>query len=490
MTTNLQQLIAFSPFLIVLFTVIAVVFFIAYNRNHCFVSVFSSLGLISSLSSLYFLNTIVPIDINCLFYINNYSIFYIGMIIIASISTCIFAYPSLLKYPFNKEEFYLLILISTLGAMSLIISNHMASFLVSIELTSLPIFGLIGYSSYKKQSLEASFKYVILSGVTSSFLLLGIAWVYSICGSLNFISINKAFNILSLSEKTVVLFGISMILLSLLFKLSIVPFHLWTPDVYEGTPALVLSFFSTVGKIATFYVLLNLLTCFSISDHKILYFLISLCTIFSMLFGNLMALFQKNFKRFLGYSSISQMGYLFIVLLVLDNNYIFSLEASTIYLFAYLFSNIVCFGIIDLISSSDKKNDAHLISSYQGLFWSHPILSTVLTLVLLSLAGIPITLGFIGKFYILSIIVKEHLWMIGFSFLVATLLGVYCYLRVIITLYSSSSSLFVQKDLKILNNLVYTPSKIVIVFSGLILLILGIYPNPLISLLKLSSLFE
>ncbi|CAL4326229.1 NADH-quinone oxidoreductase subunit N [Buchnera aphidicola] len=486
MTINLQQLIALLPFLIVLFTLVTVVLSISYNRNYLFISILSIMGLLSALSSLYFSSKIVPIDITFLFHINSYSIFYIGMIIIASISTCIFAYPSLLRYPFNKEEFYLLILISTLGAMSLIISNHMSSFFINIELTSLPIFGLIGYSSYKKKSLEASFKYVILSGVASSFLLLGIAWVYSVCGDLSFMSINSILNAVSLNEKVVLLFGFSMILLSLFFKLSIVPFHLWTPDIYQGTPALVLSFFSTVGKISIFSVLLHLLSHVSFSNYNQLYLVISLFTISSMLFGNIMALFQKNFKRFLGYTSISQMGYLFVVLLVLDNNYVFSLEASSIYLFSYLFSNIACFGIIDFISSLDQKNNSNLISSYRGFFWSYPVLCSILTLVLLSLAGLPMTLGFIGKFYILSIIIKEDLWIVGCTFLVSTLLGIYCYLRVIINLYLSSSQVLEKKDS---NNLAYVSSKIVIIFTGTILLILGIYPNPLISLLKICSLF-
>lgn len=169
MTINLQQLTALLPLLIVMFSAITVMLSISYNRNHFFIAVLSILGFIASLFSLYVLTRIVPIDITTLFHINSYSILYIGMIIISSISTCIFAYPWLVKYQFNKEEFYLLIIISTLGATSLIISNHMASFFINIELMSLPIFGLIAYSHNQKYSLEASFKYIILSGISSSF---------------------------------------------------------------------------------------------------------------------------------------------------------------------------------------------------------------------------------------------------------------------------------------------------------------------------------
>ncbi|AHG60205.1 NADH-quinone oxidoreductase subunit N [Buchnera aphidicola] len=489
MIKNLQQFIALLPFLIILVTLVTVILSISYNRNHFFVSGLSILGFISALFSLYFLTTVIPIDITGLLHVDGYSIFYIGMILIASISTCIFAYPCLLKYEFNKEEFYLLILMSTLGAVLLVISNHIASFFINIELMSLPVFGLIGYFSYKKKSLEALFKYLILSGVASSFLLMGIAWVYSISGSLSFISVNRIFNVVSLNEKLIVLFGISMIFLSLFFKLSVVPFHLWTPDIYQGTSALVLSFFSTVGKISIFCLLLNISSDIIISNNRTLYFIISLVTFFSMILGNLMALFQENLKRFLGYTSISQIGYLFVVLLTSENNYIFSLEANSIYLFSYLFSNIAFFGIMNLIANACENNNGNLISSYQGLFWSQPILSSILTLVLLSLAGIPMTLGFISKFYILSIIIQEHLWILCFGFLIATLLGFYCYLRIIINLYLTPS-LPLQHNFKISNYWVYTPSGILILFSAIILLFLGLYPNPLISLVKVPELFK
>ncbi|QCI17573.1 NADH-quinone oxidoreductase subunit N [Buchnera aphidicola (Acyrthosiphon lactucae)] len=485
MTINLQQLTALLPVLITMFTAVTVMLSISYNRNHFFIAVFSILGFISAFCSLYFLIAIVPIDVTCLFHIDSYSILYIGMVIISSFCACIFAYSWLLKYPFNKEEFYLLIIISSLGAMSLIISNHMASLFINIELISLPIFGLIAYSSYQKYSLEASFKYIILSGVSSCFLLLGIAWIYSISGSLDFLSMHQVFESISKNEKLVVLFGTSMIFFALFFKLSIIPFHLWTPDIYQGSPTSVLSFFSTTSKIAIFSVLLHFFSNISNLDNKTLYFILLLITICSILVGNLMALLQQNIKRFFGYTSISQLGYLLIILFISKKNYLFSLEASAIYLCNYLFSNIACFGIINLISNSNKKNNCDLISSYQGLFWSQPLLSSIFTLVLLSFAGIPITLGFIAKFYILSIIIKEHLLIIGFSFIIGTILGLYCYLRIILNLYLNPAT-SCKRDLNVSKDWCHSPSGIVICISGIIILILGIHPNSLINLVKLT----
>ncbi|AYN24877.1 NADH-quinone oxidoreductase subunit N [Buchnera aphidicola] len=483
MIINLQELIALFPFLILLLSVVIVILSISYNRNHFFVACFTIISLIVTLASLYFLISIVPIDITSLFHITKRSILYAGMIIISSIATCVFSYPWLLKYAFNKEEFYLLTLLSTLGAVFLTVSNHMSSLFISIELMSLPIFGLIAYSSSQKYSLEASFKYLILSGVSSSFLLLGISWVYAISGNLSLLSIYQIFSDLSNSEKIMILFGIIMVLMSFFFKLSMVPFHLWTADIYQGTPSSVLSFFSVSGKIAIFSVLLYFFSYFSVFDHKIIFLILSLISFFSILFGNLMAIFQTNIKRFFGYSSISQLGYLLIIFLVSKNEYFFSLQISGIFLFNYLLTNIVYFGVINLFSSS-YKYDIDSIDLYKGLFWSQPLLASIVTIVLLSLGGIPITLGFFGKFFIFSIIIKHHLWAIGFSFLIGTILGMYGYLRLIINMYLNPSKYLFLENTKKSYFWLWSPSGFLVFISGIMLLILGIYPTPLIHLIK------
>ena len=483
MIINLQELTALLPFLILLLTVVVVILSISYNRNHFFIAFLTIISLIVSLCSLYFLIAIVPIDITILFHITKRSILYISMIIISSIATCVFAYPWLLKYAFNKEEFYLLTLISTLGAIFLTISNHMASLFINVELMSLPIFGLIAYSNSQKYSLEASFKYLILSGVSSSFLLLGISWIYAISGNLSLLCLNQIFSDLSNSEKMMVLFGIIMVLTSFFFKLSMVPFHLWTADIYQGTPASVLSFFSVSGKIAIFSILLYFFSYFSVFDNKVIFLILSLISFFSILFGNLMAIFQTNIKRFFGYSSISQIGYLLIILLVSKDEYSFSVQTGGIFLFNYLCANIVYFGVINLFSNSCDY-DIDSIYLYKGLFWVQPLLSSIVTIVLLSLGGIPITLGFFGKFCIFSIIIKNHLWAIGSSFLIGTILGLYGYLRLIVNMYLNPSEQLFINDIKKSNFWLYSPSGILIFISGIILLIFGIYPNPLINLIN------
>jgi len=486
---NLQQLTAFLPFLILILMIMTVMLSICYNRNHTLIALLSISGLIFSFFSLYFMMLIVPIDISNLFHIDKYSIFYVGMIIISSVFTCIFAYPWLTKYSFNKEEFYLLVLLATLGSIGLIISNHMASMFVNMELMFFPFFGLIAYSNYQKYSLEASFKYIILSSVSSVFLLLGISWIYAISSDLNFYSINRILMFLSNdNEQLVILFGAFMVLSALCFKLSIVPFHIWTADIYQGTPVSVLVFFSSVGKISVFIALLHFLYFLPIQIYNKIYFILLLMTFLSILFGNIMSLFQNNIKRLFGYLSISQLGYVFIVALAFRNNYLFSLETLGIYLFSYLLSNISFFGIVNIISSLNKKNDTDFISSYQGLFWTQPFLSVMMTISLLSLAGIPMTLGFIGKFYIFLIIIQENLWFLGGSFIIGTMLSLYCYLRVIINLYMNPLNLS-EKNKDLFDSKLHYPSKIVVSFCSITLLILGLYPTSLINSVRVFLYF-
>lgn len=480
---NLQQLIALFPTVTLIFAIIIVILSICYSRNHTFVCTLTILGLVCSCLSLFFLKNIIPINVTALFYIDKSSIIYVFMILFSAISACIFSYSWLEKYQFNKEELYVLFLLSTLGAVNLIFSNHMSSLFISIELLTLPVFGLIAYSNMQKYSLEAALKYIILSGVSSSFLLLGIAWIYAISGNLSFLSLDYIFDITREQEKLVILFGTIMILSSLFFKLSIVPFHLWTPDIYQGSSAAVLSFFSTVSKTAIFFILLRLFLHISNFDNGVLYYIVSLMIFLSVIFGNILALLQNDMKRFFGYSSISQLGYLLILLLAFHDSYIFSLEASIVYVCSYLFSNIAYFGIINLISNISQNKQHHPKFWYEGLFWHQPMLAIILTVIFLSLSGIPITLGFIGKFYILSIIINEHLWIVGIPFFVGSIIGLCCYLRMIINLYLTSPTYF-SRTLIIPRYWFFSPSGIVVCISGINLLILGIYPNLLINLLQ------
>ncbi len=407
-------------------------------------------------------------------------IFYIGLVLVASLATCTFAYPWLAGYPDNREEFYLLVLIAAMGGILLACANHMAALFLGIELISLPLFGLIGYAYRQKRSLEASIKYMLLSAAASSFLLFGIALYYAQSGCLSFSALG-----LSLSgdiiQQPLILAGFGLMLVGLGFKLSLVPFQLWTPDVYQGAPAPVSTFLATAGKIAIFAVIMRLFLY--TTGNEALRFLLSVMALCSILFGNLMAVSQNNIKRLLGYSSIAHLGYLLVVLVAVQSHEL-ALETLGVYLAGYLFSSLGAFGVVSMMSSPYSGADTDSLFSYRGLFWHKPILSTVMTIMMLSLAGIPMTLGFIGKFFVIAMGVSASLWWLTGAVVLGSAVGLYYYLRVMVSLFLPAPQML-QRDTP--NNWALTAGGVVVLISSALVLLLGVYPQPLISLVQLAQ---
>ncbi|EOF4701860.1 NADH-quinone oxidoreductase subunit NuoN [Klebsiella sp. RHBSTW-00484] len=481
MTITPQQLIALLPLLIVGLTVVVVMLSIAWRRNHFLNATLSVLGLNVALVSLWFVGQNGAMDVTPLIRVDGYSMLYTGLVLLASLATCTFAYPWLEGYKDNKEEFYLLVLIAALGGILLAGANHLAALFLGIELISLPLFGLVGYAFRQKRSLEASIKYTILSAVASSFLLFGIALVYANSGNLSFLALGKNLADSTLHEP-LLLAGVGLMIVGLGFKLSLVPFHLWTPDVYQGAPAPVSTFLATASKIAIFGVVMRLFLYVPVGNSEAVRVVLGLIAFASIIFGNLMALSQTNIKRLLGYSSISHLGYLLVALIALQSGEM-SMEAVGVYLAGYLFSSLGAFGVVSLMSSPYRGPDADSLYSYRGLFWHRPILSAVMTVMMLSLAGIPMTLGFIGKFYVLAVGVHAHLWWLVGAVVVGSAIGLYYYLRVAVSLYLSAPEKL-NRDAP--SNWQYSAGGIVVLISALLVLVLGVWPQPLISIVQLA----
>ncbi|KGT91788.1 NADH:ubiquinone oxidoreductase subunit N [Erwinia typographi] len=482
MTITPQQLIALLPLLIVGLTVVVVMLSIAWRRNHFVNATLAVIGLNIALFSLYFVGQAGPMDVTPLLRVDGFSMLYTGLVILASLATCTFAYPWLAGYPDNREEFYLLVLIAALGGIVLASANHLASLFIGIELLSLPLFGLVGYAFQQKRSLEASIKYTIMSAVASSFLLFGMALVYADSGNLSFIALGKSLHD-GIIHQPLLLAGLGMMIVGLGFKLSLVPFQLWTPDVYQGAPAPVSAFLATASKIAIFGVVMRLFLYAPATDSEAVRLVLAIIAIASILFGNLMAISQSNIKRLLGYSSIAHLGYLLIALIAIQTHQI-SLEASGVYLAGYLFSSLGAFGVVSLMSSPYRGPDADSLYSYRGLFWHRPILSAVMTVMMLSLAGIPMTLGFVGKFYVMAVGVGAHLWWLTGAVVVGSAIGLYYYLRVTVSLYLTPPELL-QRDTQA--NWAFTAGGVVVLISAILVLLLGIYPQPLISLVEMAQ---
>lgn len=482
MTFTLQNLIALLPLMIVGLTVVVVMLSIAWRRDHFLNATLTVIGLNVALLSLYYVGQVGPQDVTPLLRVDGYSMFYIGLVLLASLATSTFAYPWLAGYPDNREEFYLLVLIAAMGGILLACSNHLASMFLGIELISLPLFGLIGYAYRQKRSLEAAIKYMLLSAAASSFLLFGMALLYAQSGDLSFASLGKNLGDGVMLHQPLLMAGLGMMIVGLGFKLSLVPFHLWTPDVYQGAPAPVSTFLATASKIAIFAVVMRLFLYAPVADSESIRIVLAIIAFCSILVGNLMAISQSNIKRLLGYSSIAHLGYLLVALIAVQTHQL-SMETVGVYLAGYLFSSLGAFGVVSLMSSPYKGPDAESLFSYRGLFWHKPILSAVMTVMMLSLAGIPMTLGFIGKFYVLAVGVQAHLWWLVGAVVVGSAIGLYYYLRVAVSLYLHAPE---QPGRDAPSNWQYSAGGIVVLISALLVLVLGVWPQPLISIVRLA----
>src|SRR5690606_15026341 len=286
-------------------------------------------------------------------------------------------------------------------------------FFLGMEILGISLYAMAAYSVHNEGSakypLEAGIKYLILSSVASATILFGMALVYAQLGTLAFPEMAEALLALGQGVHIVLLTGMLMIVAGVAFKLSLVPFHLWTPDVYEGAPVPVTAYIATVSKVAMLAVTLRLLSDSGALAFNAVVVALALMAAVSMIVGNLLALLQDNLKRLLAYSSIAHMGYL-LVAIIAGSTIVeaLSVESMSYYIAAYVIMTLAGFGVVSALSSNSRELDT--VKDIQGLFWRNPLLATVMTVVLLSLAGIPLTIGFIGKFYIFAVGVEGSLW--------------------------------------------------------------------------------
>jgi NADH-quinone oxidoreductase subunit N len=308
-----------------------------------------------------------------------------------------------------------------------------------------------------------------LASVSSAFLLFGMALIYTAFGTMQFSAIVAAL-IKDEPLSPLVISGFGMMLVGVGFKLALVPFHMWTPDVYQGAPAPVSAYIATVSKGAVMAILIRFFFILKGFSNHYLFVAVSGIAILSMFVGNILAIRQKNIKRLLGYSSIANMGYLIIILLTGSNR---GIQASIFYLISYFFTTIGAFGVISLLSTNGYE--AEKIDDFKGLFWKRPWLSIVFTLSLLSLAGIPVTAGFIAKFYVILEGMKAGLMVLIISMIINSVIGLYYYLRIITTLFSAPNDSKLP-ELSLSGNIT-----LAIVAVGILLL--GIYPGWLIDII-------
>lgn len=481
---TLQHLIALLPLLVTSLTAVVVMLAIAAKRNHTVTFILSVVGLNLALLSLIPALEVAPLEVTPLLLIDKFACYYMALVLAASLAciTLIHAYlggDSGKGYPGNREELYLLVLLSAAGGLVLVSAQHLASLFIGLELLSVPTYGMIAYAFFNKRSLEAGIKYMVLSAAGSAFLLFGMALLYAESGNLAFADIGVS---LARESSQLVQIGIGMMLIGLAFKLSLVPFHLWTPDVYEGAPAPVAAFLATASKVAVFAVLLRLYQISPAMSGGWLSELLTLIAIASILVGNLLALLQNNLKRLLGYSSIAHFGYLLVALVASKG---LAVEAVGVYLATYVLTSLGAFGVITLMSTPYSGRDADALYEYRGLFWRRPYLTAVLTVMMLSLAGIPLTAGFIGKFYVIAAGVEAQLWWLLGAMVLGSAIGVFYYLRVMVTLFMREPNLH-RHDAPF--DWGQRAGGIMLLVVALLAFFLGVYPQPLLELVQHAGL--
>jgi NADH-quinone oxidoreductase subunit N len=486
---NGQQLLALSPLLIVGATVVTVMLAIAFRRNHWWTATLTVTGLNLALLPLFMhfwfpgvFTLPLPQMVTPLLVIDNYAGFYMALILVAALATAALLHVYMEGYQGNREEIYLLLLLSALGGLGLVASRHFATFFLGLELLSVPMYGMAAYFVKERRSLEAGMKYLVLSAVASAFIAFGMALVYSQSGTLVFSEIGTSIANLDSPERAVMILGGAMLLIGIGFKLSLAPFHLWTPDVYEGAPAPVTAFLSTASKIAVFALLLRYFVEAHGYQYGTLVDALSVSAVLSIIIGNVLALQQENLKRLLAYSSIAHFGYLLVALIASGP---LASDAVGIYLLTYMVTTLAAFGVITLMSSPYKEQDAGVLFDFRGLFWKRPWLAATLTVALLSLAGIPLTAGFIGKFYILGAGVDNHLWLLVAAVVFGSAVGLYYYLRALVGLFLRPRWV---APFSAPVDWARGAGGGVLILLMLAMLVLGVYPGPFISLVHAAGL--
>jgi len=436
---------------------------ITISRNLKVIYGFSLLMFLMAFLSLFIVMPSANCNIDSLLTIDSFGVLFLGIILLAGIFITILSYQYLSMHDGEREEYFIILFVGVLGSSILVIASHFITFFLGLEMLSISLYVMIGYLRSRGYCIEASVKFLVIASVATAFLLFGMGLIYAGSGSMVFQDIGK-----SMGEMTrispLIFAGFGLILAGVGFKLALVPFHMWTPDIYQGAPVPVTTFIATISKGSVLAFALRLFINTGGYKNGTLIIIISAISVLSMFTGNLLALGQVNIKRLLAYSSIAHLGYLLITLITGTPS---GIEAAIFYIAAYTITSIGAFGVISILSVHER--DADNIEDLKGLFWSNPGIAIVLSLAFLSLAGMPLTAGFMSKFYLVLAGVKSGLWLLAFSLIINSVISLYYYLRVIKTMFTSSET---AKSVSL------TPaSRLVLVLIVTGILFLGLFPS-------------
>jgi NADH-quinone oxidoreductase subunit N len=475
---SVQDIKSLLPMVILAGGILVNMILIALKRNHLLAFIITLLIISASIIAGLFQIDEKPHLIGEVIIIDRFGLYYQILLLSATFVISIFSYISLERFfpDKRKEEYYLLLMLATLGACMMVISMHFISFFVSIELLTVSLYTLISYYRERAKAIEAGLKYLVLAAMSSAFLLFGMALIYAISGIMSFIGLSAITSSLSTGGLLMIVAGIGLMIVGIGFKLAVVPFHMWAPDVYEGASSPVSAFIATVSKGSVVALLIRLFMMADLYRYEKVMLIFIVIAILSMLIGNLLALMQKNVKRILAYSSIAHLGYLLVAFIAGKG---MGIQAATFYITIYIITVIGAFGIITVISTAD--HEAADIEAYKGLFWRKPFLAAIFTVFLLSLAGIPLTAGFIGKYFLLTAGLGKTQWLLAFVLVISSVIGLFYYLRVIVTMMKQDDSNLSDSDAPMPP---YYAGIMACTLLGVLIIVLGVDPDWLIEIVK------
>lgn len=466
---------ALMPLMVLAGASVLVMLLIVARLSHRIIQLVSLLLFLIAFVSLWQIREMLPYQVGSLFMIDSFGAFMIGLVIFSGLVVNVFSYIYFQEKEEGPKEYYVLLFLCTLGACVLAVSNHFVSVFLGLEILTIGLYALIAYLRTRNHSIEAGIKYLVLAAFSSAFLLFGMALVYLQTGTLSFAGMAGV--AASDHVPPMLVTGLGLMLVGLGFKLAVVPFHMWTADVYQGAPVPVTAFIATASKGGVVAALLRFFVAIDGFRSGQLQVVLIAIAVASMIVGNLLALRQKDIKRLLAYSSIAHLGYLLVAFIPGTE---LVPQAVSFYLLTYFAATFAAFGVITILS--DAESDADDLARYKALFWKHPALAGILSAAMFSLAGIPLTAGFTGKFYVLTTGIGQGFWLLAVILVLSSVVGLYYYLRVVTMMFSGTRDLLPEPPARY--PVFLGISMVVLSVLTFALIWLGIYPDSVIGIVR------
>ncbi|ABO50553.1 NADH dehydrogenase subunit N [Desulforamulus reducens MI-1] len=406
-----------------------------------------------------------------MYLVDQYATFFKILCLISAILVVLGSFRYIDKQVGNQFEYYSTVIFTTLGMVVMASAGDFITLYLGLELMTISFVILVAFRSFEAKSLEAGMKYILLAGLSSAVLLYGLSLVYGATGTILIGEVAR--EIADKGSTPLLIVGVVMLVAGLGFKISAVPFHMWSPDVYEGAPTPVTSFLAVGSKAASFAVLLRLFAGGFGGIQEQWTLLVAVLAALSMLIGNLVAIPQTNIKRMLAYSSIAQAGYIMVGLVSATEA---GIKGVMFYAFLYVFATIGAFTVVAIVSNQTNSDE---IRDYAGLIQRAPLAASVMLICLLSMAGIPPLAGFVGKFYLFKTVVENHMWLVYLG-LIMSMVSVYYYLRVALVMFRDE-----PKESAPIH--VGGAATITLVITMVATIILGIYPGPLAEVANMAA---